>query len=83
MCAKDDITSSFLFYSTLCLLLQTLIVVILVPLQMVISILSVQSTRVKYSTFVVWATHYRDQTEGPACQVDSGVDIYLSVIVCF
>ena len=83
MCAKDDITSSFLFYSTLCLLLQTLIVVILVPLQMVITILSAQSTQVKYSTIVHWATHCRDRTEGPAFPIESGVDIYHSVSVCY
>ena len=65
------------------LLLQTLTVVILVPLQMVIAILSVQSTQVKYSTSVQWATHYRDQTEGPVSLMDSGVDICRSVIVCF
>ena len=67
----------------LCLLLQTLTVVILVPLQMVIGFLSAQSTPVKYNTIVQWATHYRDQTEGPARKMDSGVDIYRSVIVCF
>ena len=67
----------------MCLLLQTLTVVIPVPLQMVIAILSVQSTQVKYSTSVQWATHYRDQTEGPASLMESGVDIYRSVIVCF
>ena len=64
------------------LLLQTLTAVSLVPLQMVIAILSVQSTQVKYSTFVQWDTHCRDQTEGPVRIMESGVDIYLSVIVC-
>ena len=76
-------TSPFSFYSTLCLLLQTLTVAILVPLQMVIAILSAQSTQVKYSTFVKKATHCRDQTKEHASLMESGVDIYLSVIVCF
>ena len=85
VCAKyhTSYVSSFSFYSIVCLLLQTLTVVIPVPLQMVIAILLVQSTQVKYTTIVQWATHYRNQTEGPASLMDSGVDIYLSVIVCF
>ena len=65
------------------LLLQTLTVVILVPLQMVVGFLSAQSTQVKYSTPVIRAIHYRDQTEERARVMESGVDIYHSVMVCF
>ena len=83
ICLPKSITINFCYYSTLRLLLQTLTVVILVSLQMVIAILSAQSTQVRYSTIVHLATHCRDRTEGPACPMESGVDIYRSVSVCY
>ena len=62
--------------------LQTFTVVMIqASLKMVNEIPSVQSTPVKWDTVVLQDTHCKDQTEGPASPMESGVEVYLSAIV--
>ena len=57
------------------------VVMIQASLKMVNEVPSVQSTPVKWNTNVLQDTHYKDQTEGPASPMESGVEVYLSAIV--
>ena len=50
-------------------------------LKMVKDVPSVQSTPVKWDTVVLQDTHCKDQTEGPASLMESGVEVYLSALV--
>ena len=60
---------------------QPFTVVIQASLKMVNEMPSVQSTPVKWDTVVLQDTHCKDQTEGPASPMESGVEFYLSAIV--
>ena len=57
------------------------VVLILASLKMVSEVPTVQSTPVKWDTAVWQDTHCKDQTEGPASPMESGVEVYLSAIV--
>ena len=45
------------------------------------ALLWVQSTPVKWDTAAFQDTHCKDQTEGPASPMESGVEVHLSAIV--
>ena len=57
------------------------VLMILASLEMVNEVPSVQSTPVKWDTVVWQDTPCKDQTEGPASPMESGVEVYLSAIV--
>ena len=80
VCACHRIIS--IYYIGLLPRIQTLTVVIQASLQMGSDMaLWVQSTPVKSYTAAFQDTHCKDQTEGPASPMESGVEVYLSAFV--